>query len=85
MELIFELLIEGMVEASGSSKIPLTVRLTLITIVFLPIAAIAIFMGFSLIDRMDIIGSVVSFIIALGALGLWGYILYLIIRNARSK
>lgn len=85
MEFLFELLIEGLADAAGHPKVPLIIRLLIITLLLGGLTVLAIFVGFSAMEASGLAGAVISWVIAAGLVYAWLYICYRIIKTRKSK
>ena len=75
MEIIFEILyevfIEGLVEAAKSKKIPTIVRLMIVSVLCGLLITIGILVGISALNTTGILGAIICWIISLGFIVLW--------------
>ena len=85
MEFLFELIIEGLIDASGKPKIPLVIRLLLFTIVVAIPTSIGVLAGFSAMKATGIVGAIICWLIAAGCILLWLFGCYKIIQTRKGN
>ncbi|MEM5770987.1 MAG: hypothetical protein AAGU32_22290 [Bacillota bacterium] len=85
MEFLFELLIEGLADAAGHPKVPILIRLLIMTVLLGGLAALVILVGFSALEATGLAGAVISWVIAAGFVFAWLYVCYRIIKTRKNK
>jgi hypothetical protein len=85
MEFLFELLIEGLADAAGHPKVPIFIRLMIMTILTGGLAAVAILCGFSALEASELVGAIIGWVIAVGLVFVWFYGCYRIIKTRKNN
>ncbi|MDR0889233.1 MAG: hypothetical protein LBM28_01125 [Oscillospiraceae bacterium] len=76
LEFLVEVLFEGVVDAVGNPKIPKWIRMTLVSIVLLPIAGLLIYASVLAYANVGLVGVLICLLIAAGVLAGMVYLLY---------
>jgi len=85
LEILFEIFIEGLVDASGNPKVPMVIRLLIMTILCGSLTAIMILIGLSVSKNAEIAGAIICWIFALVFACFWVYSCRRILRTRNNS
>ena len=85
MGFLFELLIEGLADAAGHPKVPILIRIMIMTVLAGGMAAVAILCGFSALEATGLVGAIIGWVIAAGLVFVWIYGCYRIIKTRKNN
>ena len=85
MEFLFELLVEGLTDAAGHPKVPVLIRLIIITVVAGGAATIIFLAGFSGLKATGLAGAIFCWVTGAGLGFIWLYLCYKIIKTRKSN
>lgn len=84
-ELLFEIIITGMLDASGSRKIPVFIRLLIVTVLFGTFITVGIWGTLCFLNDRNTVTAVIFSVLTLAAIFLWLLLCYLIIKKRYPK